>query len=92
MCSSDLAGGKVVWEASLADGSSAASPPTLADGVLYVTVDNAGSGTSATERTTAFNASTGATLWTSPLMDERLDTPFAAGGYLLVGSEVFKLG
>ena len=38
------------------------------------------------------NASTGATLWTSPLMDERLDTPFAAGGYLLVGSEVFKLG
>jgi cell wall-associated NlpC family hydrolase len=80
-------GGKTVWQAGLADGTSAGSPPTLANGVLYVTVDGSG----ATEQTTALNASTGATLWTSPVMDERLDTPFAADGYLLVGAEVFKL-
>ena len=86
-----FAGGKAAWHAPLGAGVFAGSTPTLANGVLYVTVDNPVRGASATETTMAFSAVTGARLWTSPARAETMDTPFVADGHLLVGSEVFRL-
>ncbi len=85
-------GGKAKWHVLLGAGTYAGSTPTLADGVLYVTVDDAVHGASVTETTTAFSAATGSALWTSPVMAETLDTPFVADAHLLIGSEVFRLG
>ena len=85
-------GGKVIWQASLPVGTYPGAGPTLGGGVLYVTVTNAGGASGASERTTAFNARTGAKLWTSPVLKQTLDTPFVADGHLLVGAEVFRTG
>ncbi len=85
-----FAGGKAAWHSLLGAGVFAGSTPTVANGVVYVTVDNPVRGASATETTIAFSAATGARLWTSPAMAETMDTPFVADGHLLVGSEVFR--
>ena len=83
------ASGRVRWQAALGGGSGAGMTPTLANGVLYVTATGPLHGTSATERTAAFSAATGARLWTSPVQLESGDTPFVADGRLVVGSRVY---
>jgi outer membrane protein assembly factor BamB len=83
--------GKAIWHDTFGAGTYPGSTPTLANGVLYVTVTNVVNQTLTNETTIALNASTGQQLWTSPVMPEIQDTPFAAAGYLLIGSAVFGL-
>ena len=85
------ANGKARWHAQLGVGVAARSTPTLADGVLFVTVENPVTGSSPTEKTMAFSASAGTLLWTSSPLPETEDTPFVADGHLLVGSQVYRL-
>lgn len=83
--------GKPRWHARLGAGVAASSTPTLAGGVLFVTVENPVTASAATETTKAFSASTGKLLWTSSPLPETQDTPFVAHGHLLVGSQVYRL-
>jgi outer membrane protein assembly factor BamB len=83
--------GKAIWHDTFGADTYPGSTPTLANGVLYVTVTNVVNQTLTNETTVALNASTGQQLWTSPVMPEIQDTPFAADGYLLIGSAVFGL-
>jgi cell wall-associated NlpC family hydrolase len=85
------ADGKVRWHAQLGIGAAARTTPTLAGGVLFVTVENPVSGSSPAETTMAFSASAGTLLWTSSPLAETEDTPFVADGHLLVGSQVYRL-
>lgn len=84
--------GRIRWQSPLRGGSGAGMTPTLANGVLYVTVAGPLSGLTATERSVAFNAATGARLWTGPVLLETGDSGFVADGHLLTGPRVFRLG
>jgi outer membrane protein assembly factor BamB len=79
-------GGKAIWHDTFGAGTYPGSTPTLANGVLYVTLTNVVDQSLTNETTVALNATTGQRLWASPLMPEILDTPFVADGYLLIGS------
>lgn len=84
-------GGKAIWHDTFGTDTYPGSTPTLANGVLYVTVTNIVNQSLTNETTVALNAATGKKLWTSPVMPEIMDTPFVADGYLLIGSAVFGL-
>jgi hypothetical protein len=77
-----FAGGRELWHAELT-GDTFPSAPAVANGVVYV----AGLNTDGTEVVKAFNAATGASLWTSPTRATP-DAPFAAEGRLIIGAEV----